>query len=43
MLETNYSKGMIIEHSITQLTYLKIYTNIQLMLLIVTESAKFQI
>ena len=42
MLKTIYIKGPVTEHSITQITYLKIYTNIQL-LVIVFKSAKFQI
>ena len=43
MLKTFYIKGLTIEHSITQLTYLKIYTNIQLMLLIVIKPTRSQI
>ena len=40
MLKTIYTSGLIIEPSITQVTDLKVYTNIQLMLLTITESIK---
>ena len=35
MLKITYIKDMVIEHSITQITYKSILTNIQLMLLII--------
>ena len=41
-VENNYIQGLMIYHSITQITYIKIQTNIQLMLFIFINQQSFK-